>query len=270
MLTPEELEQLNAHIEKELKAYGYKYGVTQEDVPDIISTYDRITSFTSYKDATPQERESIISDLIIGKMSVSSISGKEKRKESGQHMFNRYSKNRHMDYYDNFLAPGEADKIQKALIKAGYTSSVLRGIKKLDKTDIKIPGTNLRVVQEIGHDDNGSEYVEAFYIYDGNELIYSFEASKSSISITDDDYDELFEDFEEDREVPKVYDKYGNEYIVTRDNKPTRSGKQRKGRYIESTISTNNEIIQVQLDTDGIVRGRDKKGRFVKKELYTI
>lgn len=270
MLTQQELDELNAHIENELQSYGYKYGVTKEDIPDIISTYDKITSFTSYKDATPQERESIISDLIIGKMSVSSISGKEKRKESGQHMFNRYSENRHMDYYDNFLAPGEADKIQKALLNAGYTSNVLRGIKKLDKTDIKISGTNLRVVQEIGHDDNGSEFVEAFYIYDGDKLIYSFEASKSSIAIADDDYDEWFEDIAGNQEIPMVYDKYGNEYIVTRDNKPTRSGKQRKGRYIESTISPNNEIIQVQLDTDGIVRGRDSKGRFVKKELYTI
>lgn len=271
MLTPEELEQLNAHIEKELKAYGYKYGVTQEDVPDIISTYDRIISFTSYKDATPQERESIISDLIIGKMSVSSISGKEKRKESGQHMFNRYSENRHMDYYDNFLAPGEADKIQKALIKAGYTSSVLKGIKKLDKTDIKIPGTNLRVVQEIGHDDNGSEYVEAFYIYDGDKLIYSFEASKSSIAITDNDnYDDLFEDFsnEEKEEQPVVFDRKGNAYKVTRINKPRKDKKQRQGRYLYTAYNTEMGDITVQLNKNGQVVGIDKKGHYVKKELY--
>ena len=266
MLTPEELKQLNAHIEKELKAYGYKYGVTQEDVPDIISTYDRITSFTSYRDATPKERESIISDLIIGKMSVSSISGEEKRKESGQHMFNRYSDNRHMDYYDNFLAPGEADKIQKTLIERGYTSGVLKAIKKLDKTDIKIPGTNLGVVQEIGHDEFGSAYIESFYIYDGEELVYSFEASKSSIAITDNDNEEQGK--EEKEEQPVVFDRKGNAYKVTRINKPRKDKKQRQGRYLYTAYNTEMGDITVQLNKNGQVVGIDKKGHYVKKELY--
>lgn len=263
MLTPEELKQLNAHIEKELKAYGYKYGVTQEDVPDIISTYDRITSFTSYRDATPQERESIISDLIIGKMSVSSISGKEKRKESGQHMFNRYSDNRHMDYYDNFLAPGEADKIQKALLVRGYTSGVLKAIKKLDKTDITMPNTNLRIIQDIGHDEAGSVYIEGFYIYDGEELIYSFPDTTPPPVEEKEEPEE-----EQEEEQPVVFDRKGNAYKVTRINKPRKDKKQRQGRYLYTAYNTEMGDITVQLNKNGQVVGIDKKGHYVKKELY--
>ena len=211
--------------------------LTESKIQDTIDLFDRLMNEKVNQSKNLWEQEALVTDIAIGY----SIG------EPTDLIFRQHADNKHLNYFDVFLEQGEADRIQKALLKHNVPTDVLKGIKKNIDFDVKIG--NIRVVQTMSDGEDTSPTIESFEIYKDGELIYKW----SPDEFWEEGYDNI--DFESD-------EYYEPEPI---EPPPTKSGKPRKGIYLGTVISSNGDNVTIEKLTNGRTVYRASNGRFTKR-----
>lgn len=216
--------------------------LTESQIQDTIDLFDRLMNEKVNQSKNLWEQEALVTYIAIGY----SIG------EQTDFIFRQLADNKHLNYFDVFLEQGEADRIQKALLKHNVPTDVLKGIKKNIDFDVTIG--NVRVVQIMSDGEDTSPTIESFEIYKDGELIYKWTPDK----FWEEGYDDI--DFE-----PNEYYRPESEVETPKAPPPTKSGKQRKGIYLGTVISSNGDNVTIEKLKNGKTVYRASNGRFTKK-----
>ena len=214
--------------------------LTESQISDTQILYDRLMNEKVNQTKNVWEQEALVTDIAIGLA----------MGESTDLIFRQHADNKHLNYFDVFLEAGEADRIQQALQKHGISTDVLKGIKKNVDFDVTIG--NVRVVQTMSDEEDTSPTIDSFEIYQNRELIYKW---------SPDEY------WEEDDDIyePNPYYTAPTEEVVSRVAPTTKSGKERKGIYIATIISSEGDTVTKEMTSKGQIIYRASNGRFTKK-----
>lgn len=216
--------------------------LTESQIQDTVDLFDKLMNEKVNQSKNLWEQEALVTDIAIGY----SIG------EPTDLIFRQHADNKHLNYFDVFLEQGEADKIQKALLKHNIPTDVLKGIKKNVDFDTTIG--NVRVVQTMSDGEDTSPTIESFEIYKDGELIYKW----SPDEFWEEGYNDI--DFEPDEYYSPEY-----EIETPKAPPPTKSGKPRKGIYIGTVISSDGDNVTIEKLTNGRTIYRASNGRFTKK-----
>lgn len=201
--------------------------LTESQIQDTVDLFDILMNEKVNQSKNLWEQEALVTDIAIGY----SIG------EPTDLIFRQHADNKHLNYFDVFLEQGEADKIQKALLKHNISTDVLKGIKK--NVDFDVTVGNVRIVQTMSDGEDTSPTIESFEIYKDGELIYKW---------TPDEYYRPEPEVETPKELP-----------------PTKSGKPRKGIYLGTIISSDGDNVTIEKFKNGRTVYRASNGRFTKK-----
>ena len=222
--------------------------LTENQIQTIIDLFNRLMNENINKNKNLAEQESLITDIAIG-LTI------KPEGETPEFIFRQHSDNKHLNYFDMFLANGETDKILKALAEHNIPTDVLRGLKRNQDFDAKIG--NVRIFQKVAYDENGSISIEKFEIYKDGELIYEW------IPYDEDEmeYDTEFEP--EQVEIPVEQPK-------------RKDGKPRKSTYVSTIMTSDDVVIEESYDRLGrrrlqyaagtVINGIKVGGRLVKQK----
>lgn len=214
--------------------------LTENQIYDTQILYDKIMNEKVNKTKNAWEQESLVTDIALG-LSYG---------ESEEIIFNQYSDNKHLNYFDVFLAKGESETILKVLNENGIPTDVLKRIRKNVPDDYTVDG--VRIIQKISDDPNVSHYVSEFKIYKDGKLIYEWTPDKP------------FEEEDEEYDIEAHYN-YLKEQEALRPEPLTKSGRQRKGAYIATVFSSNGDKVTAEKLSNGQIVYRGSNGRFTKK-----
>ena len=208
---------------------------TQEQFNKTINTYYRVANEQVNRNKTPEEQESMLSYIYIS----------FQNNEQQERIYNHFSDNKHMDYFDTFLEEGLSEKILEVLDKYKLPSSVLKGIRKNQPYYGNSPENPDVYVEQITNKDidpNTDESIKVveFNIYYKKKLIFYWDIKNGA----DTGYD-----FEE-RDPVKI--------------PKTKKGTAYKG-YKKTIVTSDNNIIFETVTSKGQTVYRDIKGRFTRK-----
>lgn len=215
--------------------------LTESKIQDTVDLFDKLMNEKVNQSKNLWEQEALVTDIAIG----------YSFGEQTDFIFRQHADNKHLNYFDVFLEQGEAEKIQKALLKYNISTDVLKGIKKNIDFDIVID--KIRIVQTMSDGENTSPTIESFEIYKDKKLIYRWGADEfleKEYNNTDSKFDEYYRQ-ESKVEIPK-------------EPPPTKSGKRRKGIYLGTVISSNGDKVIIEKLTNGQTVYRASNGRFTK------
>lgn len=216
---------------REVLNENYFPNVTEADIPDFVKMYNRV----KYEAAQQYKNESDLKTL-LGNLVEAEDMYRRGEGKSAEAELNNYSDNKHMYIFDDILEDGESSNIIKALNDNGLNSDALRGFKLYTRKQVLggeyTTDDNVNV-QSLG---NGIK-ITTVYSEDASFSIESLEIEYNGRVIyrwsKDDGFDwNLNSDIDEE-EV------WSNEYELA--------------GYKETK------------DKNGVVRLRDKKGRFVRR-----
>lgn len=214
--------------------------LTENQIEDTQILYDRLMNEKVNQTKNAWEQESLITDIATG-LAIG---------EDSELIFREHSDNKHLNYFDVFLAKGESETILKVLNENGIPTDVLKRIRKNVPDNYTVDG--VRIIQKISDDPNVSPHITEFKIYKDGKLIYEWKPDKPR--------EEEDEDFEpEFNYEPEI------EEVVSKVTPPTKSGKLRKGIYISTIVSSEGYTITKEMTSKGQIVYRDSKGRFTKK-----
>ena len=216
--------------------------LTESQIQDTIDLFDRLMNEKVNQSKNLWEQEALVTYIAIGY----SIG------EQTDFIFRQLADNKHLNYFDVFLEQGEAERIQKALLKHNVPTDVLKGIKKNIDFDVTIG--NVRVVQIMSDGEDTSPTIESFEIYKDGELIYKWTPDE----FWKEGYDDT--DFE-----PNEYYRPESEVETPKAPPPTKSGKPRKGIYLGTVISSDGDNVTIEKLKNGKTVYRASNGRFTKK-----
>ena len=214
--------------------------LTESQIADTQILYDRLMNEKVNQTKNAWEQEALVTDIAIGLT----------MGESTDLIFRQHADNKHLNYFDVFLGAGETDNVQQALQEHGISTDVIKGIKKNIDFDVTIG--NVRVVQTMSDGEDTSPTIESFEIYSDGKLIYKWTPYKH------------LEEEDEEYDINAHYE-YLKEQEALRPNSITKSGKQRKGIYIATVVSSEGDKVTVEKISNGRIVYRDSNGRFAKK-----
>lgn len=165
--------------------------VTEQERIDGYRVYKRLMNETSNKDKSYIQQVAMVEDMYVALNS--DVRGY--RKETWEHIFNDYSDNKHLNYFDTFLDNGERDKIIRALEKHKLPTAILKGIRKNQPFENTTDGVT--VEQIMGTTDTGTPQVDGFLISIREKgekvVIYEFKRERDFIYIVKtDEQTEMF------------------------------------------------------------------------------
>lgn len=214
--------------------------LTESQIADTKILYDRLMNEKINQTKNEWEQEALITDIAIGLA----------MGESPDFIFRQHSDSKHLNYFDVFLEDGETDRVLRALEKHGISTDVLKGIKK--NVDFDVTTGNVRVVQTMSDEEDTSPTIDSFEIYKDGKLIYMWSPG---------------EHWEEDDDIyePDPYYIAPTEEVASKVAPPTKSGKERKGIYIATIISSEGDTVTKEMTSKGQIIYRASNGRFTKK-----
>lgn len=187
----------------------------------------------------PTAQETILYDIYHG-----IASGRETYAD----IWDYYSTNKHMDYYDSFLYEGATKEIKEVLLHAGVNSEILKRIRKMQPDAYRIDqnGHSCNVIQEIEHPPGGSPYISLFQIYVDGKLIFTFKSNSNEQFV-----------FKIDEQLS---------YVASALNKDINILKRQRKNILKIEKRDNGQFIAQTLMRNGMTAYRDlKTGRFTKK-----
>lgn len=214
--------------------------LTESQIADTQALYDRLMNEKLNQSKNAWEQESLITDIATG-LAIG---------ESPELIFREHADNKHLNYFDVFLRKGESEKIMQIFDEYGISTDILKGIKKNVPDNYTIDGVH--VVQEISDDPNVSPYIINFEIYKDGKRIYKWTPN------------DIAEEEDEEYDINAHYE-YLKEQEALRPNPITKSGKQRKGIYIATVLSSEGDKVTVEKISNGRIVYRDSNGRFTNK-----
>lgn len=227
--------------------------LTENQIQTTIDLFNRLMNENVNKNKNLAEQESFVTDIAIG-LTIG---------ETPEFIFRQHSDNKHLNYFDIFLAEGETDKILKALEENSIPTDVLRGLKRNEDFDVTIG--NVRIFQKVAYDENGSISIEKFEIYKDGKLIYEW------IPYNEDEYDYDDMDFEFDE-----YYRTEPKFEAPKEQPKRKDGKPRKSIYVGTIVTSNNIVIEKSYDKLGrrrlqyaagtVINGVKVGGRTVKQK----
>lgn len=215
--------------------------LTENRIQDIIDLFDRLMNEKVNQSKNLWEQEALVTDIAIGY----SIG------EDTDFIFRQHSDNKHMDFFDKFLNYGETKKIEKILKENNLPSSILKGLKPNQDIHLvtEYNGNRIEIIGKITFSPDGEEeqndYLE---IYINGKNIYFWERNAVDENVIFDDakYDK---NYKPEPKAPPL----------------TKSGKPRKGIYLETVISSDGDNITIEKLKNGRTVYRASNGRFTKK-----
>lgn len=233
----------NLKVNQILTKFAYEHPqveLTESQIADTQTLYDRLMNEKVNQTKNAWEQESLITDIATG-LAIG---------ESQELIFREHADNKHLNYFDVFLRKGESEKILQIFDEYGISTDILKGLKKNVPDDYTIDG--VRVIQEISNDPNVSPQIINFEIYKDGKRIYKWTPDKP------------LEEEDEEYDINAHYE-YLKEQEALRPNPITKSGKQRKGIYIATVVSSEGDKVTAEKISNGKIIYRDSKGRFAKK-----
>lgn len=233
----------NLKVNQILTKFAYEHPqveLTESQIADTQTLYDRLMNEKVNQTKNAWEQESLITDIATG-LAIG---------ESQELIFREHADNKHLNYFDVFLRKGESEKILQIFDEYGISTDILKGLKKNTPDDYAIDG--VRVIQEISNDPNVSPQIINFEIYKDGKRIYKWTPN------------DIAEEEDEEYDINAHYE-YLKEQEALRPNPITKNGKQRKGIYIATVVSSEGDKVTAEKISNGKIIYRDSKGRFVKK-----
>ena len=229
--------------------------LTESQIQDAIDLFDRLMNEKVNQTKNAWEQEALVTDIAIG----------FSYGETTDFIFRQHADNKHLDFFDTFLAMGETKKIEKVLKENSLPSSVLKGLK---------PNQNMHLIQEYNGDtievkgiitfspDGEKEQNDYLDIYMNGKLIYSWHRNAIEENVEFDDTG--FIDYESEKKQDSIPIQ-----------KPRKDGKPRKSVYVGSRVTTDNIVIEESYDRLGrrrlqyaagtVINGVKVGGRTVKQ-----
>lgn len=166
--------ELDAAIQQLIDDNPMAISLNAKQVKEIKDMYYRLSNENRTKAKNRDEQLSMVSAIGIAVNDHTDANA----------IYNRFADNKHMSYFDEFLADGERGNIQEALTRNKLPTDILKGIRKnTDYTgDFNINGNLVVVNQVTDVDDDGYRYVSEFTITVNGEEIYNFKASTNVMS----------------------------------------------------------------------------------------
>ena len=214
--------------------------LTESQIADTKTLYNRLMNEKVNQTKNAWEQESLITDIATG-LAIG---------EDPELIFREHADNKHLNYFDVFLRKGESEKILQIFDEYGISTDILKGLKKNVPDDYTIDG--VRVIQEISNDPNVSPHIINFEIYKDGKRIYKWTPN------------DIAEEEDEEYDINAHYE-YLKEQEALRPNPITKNGKQRKGIYIATVVSSEGDKVTAEKISNGKIIYRDSKGRFAKK-----
>lgn len=214
--------------------------LTESQIADTKTLYNRLMNEKVNQTKNAWEQESLITDIATG-LAIG---------EDPELIFREHADNKHLNYFDVFLRKGESEKILQIFDEYEISTDILKGLKKNVPDDYTIDG--VRVIQEISNDPNVSPYIINFEIYKDGKRIYKWTPN------------DIAEEEDEEYDINAHYE-YLKEQEALRPNPITKNGKQRKGIYIATVVSSEGDKVTAEKISNGKIIYRDSKGRFAKK-----
>ena len=225
--------------------------LTENQIQTTIDLFNRLMNENVNKNKNLWEQEALVTDIAIG------LTIKPKG-ETPEFIFRQHSDNKHLDFFDTFLAPGETKKIEEMLKEYNLPSDILKGlkpnqeidlVKKYEKNKIEIKG-NITFSPDGEKEQN--DYLE---IYLNGVNIYSWHRNAINENVVNNNIN------------PEPGENHNQEF----ENKtpkappPTKSGKPRKGIYLGTVISSDGDNVTIEKLKNGRTVYRGSNGRFTKK-----
>lgn len=154
--------------------------LTQEEISRTKKIYHLLENENNMIQKTLDETKSAVTGIIND-----IINSRSNPQVTDTVMYNRFSDNKHMNYFDIFLQEGERGNITEALQGYNIPTEVLKPIRKMTdytSTPEFINGQYVQIIQETEKDDDGYVYVSYFAILVDGEPIYQFRANKNIMS----------------------------------------------------------------------------------------
>ena len=236
--------------------------LTENQIQTTVDLFNRLMNEKVNKNKNLWEQEALVTDIAIG------LTLKPKG-ETPDFIFRQHSDNKHLDFFDTFLAYGETKKIEEMLKEYNLPSDILKGlkpnqeidfVKKYDKNVIEIKG-NITFSPDGEKEQN--DYLE---IYLNGENIYSWHRNPINENVVNNNINS--EPYEHNNQ--EFEDKAPKEQPKRKDGKP------RKSTYIGKIVTSNNIIIEESYDRLGrrrlqyaagtVINGVKVGGRTVKQK----
>lgn len=217
--------QINDIINNEISRGNSTIELTISDEKRIHDLFNTSMKNDLNKNKTLEEQGALVTAIFTAVI----------RKEKDYVILQQHSENRHLDYFDNFLADGETQRVVDAFKENNIPPDVLRGVRKTeDLNNQRVKGfKDLILNQKVERTEDGSYIVVEFTIDYKGKRIYSFNRGED------------FKDFE-----------------LTGTNITTKSGKKSSSLYLREFKSrSRGSIFEIQMK-NGQIRYKDSKGRF--------
>lgn len=208
----------------------------------VLRVYDKLQDESNVQKYNKNQQYSLLDDIVSG----------NELGETEQELFRHHGSQKHLNYFDNFLADGQSDAIVDAIHRYGGSADVLRGVKPYKSQQFKAPSDpRFEIYQEWTKGDDGSSPVLLFFeVRFNGQVIYRFTPDVGGRGITPIEPKKWLERLKRDLEEQG---KYRNAQTLQRTPIFTSSGE----KLTEESFLTSKGNVGT--------RTRGANGRFVKR-----
>ena len=228
-----------AQFLKEILEENYFPSVTESDIPEFIDMYHQVKFEESQTFKNESDLKTLLGNLVEAEDNYRRGEGSGARTE-----LNRYSSNKHMYAFDDWLEKGASTDIVNALNKFGLNADALKGLKF---------GTE---VQKLGSEEKGKDTKYLNQSLDNGVVVKIRYIDDPSFSITD-------------FEILKFNDNtniYDSVYKWNREN----GSAWNESIDVPQEEHTGFQGYQVRTDKRGRQYAMDEKGHRVKKKFWSM